>query len=69
MARDDGATARARASELLSEEMAAGSDDPLSQAKVILEDSAQRQPDRIAAPGTALQRRRSDSTVEVVDPH
>jgi hypothetical protein len=66
MARDDGARAQARASELLPEEKAAGSDDPLNQAKAILDESEQRQGDRNAAPGAALEHRRSEDTVEPV---
>jgi hypothetical protein len=57
---------RSRA-ELLDEEREAGSDDPIAQARAILEDSEVRTLDREAAPGTTLEQRTSDSTVEPVD--
>lgn len=56
--------ARARAENLLPEERAAGSDDPEGQAASILSESDTRQEDRDAAPGTVLEHRRSEETVE-----
>ena len=50
--------------ELTEEEQAAGSDDPVEQARLILEDSDLRQADRNASPGTVLEHRTSDETVE-----
>jgi hypothetical protein len=50
--------------ELTGEEQAAGSDDPVEQARLILEDSDIRQADRDASPGTVLEHRTSDETVE-----
>jgi hypothetical protein len=61
MAEDE--RAKARASEQLPEEKAAGSDDPMRQAEVILEESEERQADRNAAPGSTLEHRRSEETV------
>jgi hypothetical protein len=54
--------------ELLPEEKVAGSDDPDEQARVILEDSDARQADRNAAPGTVLERRASEETVDPPEP-
>lgn len=54
-------------SELLPEEKAAGSDDPAAQARAILEDSEARAADREAAPGTVVEHRRSEETVEPLD--
>ena len=53
-----------RRAELVPEEQAAGSDDPERQAEVILEDSDARQADRDAAPGTVVEHRKSEDTVE-----
>ena len=50
--------------ELTGEEQAAGSADPVEQARLILEDSDVRQTDRDASPGTILEHRTSDETVE-----
>ena len=50
--------------DLLPEEEAAGSDDPDSQAAAILEDSEVRKADRDAAPGTHLEKRTSEETVD-----
>ncbi|MFC7532628.1 hypothetical protein [Actinoplanes sp. GCM10030250] len=52
-----------RASDLLPEETAGGSDDPRAQAEAILADSDERQDDPGAAPDSFLERRRSDETV------
>ena len=49
-----------RAAHLLPEEDAAGSDAPLEQAKVILEDSDARSEDREAAPDSVVEHRTSD---------
>ena len=59
--------ARARAKNLLPEEQSAGSDDPEGQAESILSESDKRQQDRGAAPGTVLEHRRSEETVEPAD--
>ena len=56
---------RHRADELLPEERAAGSDDPLGQAAAILADSDEREYDPDAAPDTMLERRTS---AEATDP-
>jgi hypothetical protein len=55
-----------RASELLPEEQAAGSDDPEAQAEAILAESDERTTDRDAAPDTVLEHRTSDEVA--VDP-
>jgi hypothetical protein len=54
----------ARRAELLDEERVAGTDDPVAQAQVILEDSETRTLDRGAAPGGVAEHRRSEDTVE-----
>ncbi|HET6484451.1 MAG TPA: hypothetical protein VFG35_31025 [Actinoplanes sp.] len=51
-----------RAAELLPEERAAGSADPLAQAEAILAESDAREDDPEAAPDSFLERRRSDET-------
>jgi hypothetical protein len=56
-----------RRAELLAEEETAGSDDPVTQARVILEESEERILDRTAAPGTYLEQRTSDETVPPPD--
>ena len=56
---------RHRADELLPEELAAGSDDPLAQAAAILADSDEREYDPEAAPDTVLEHRTS---AEATDP-
>jgi hypothetical protein len=50
----------ARRARLLPEEEAAGSDDPRAQAEAILAESEQRIASRHAAPGSFVERRRSD---------
>lgn len=50
--------------QLTEEEQVAGSDDAVEQARLILEDSDERQADRNASPGTVLEHRTSDETVE-----
>ena len=62
---DDGRVARR--AHLTPEERRAGSDDPETQARTILEDSEMRSLDRSAAPGTVVEHRRSEDTVEPVD--
>jgi len=62
---DDGRVA-SRA-HLTPEERQAGSDDPEAQARAILEDSEMRSLDRSAAPGTVVEHRRSEDTVEPLD--
>jgi hypothetical protein len=54
----------ARRAHLTPEERHAGSDDPQAQARAILEDSEMRSLDRSAAPGTVVEHRRSEDTVE-----
>ena len=49
--------------ELTAEEQQAGSDDPVAQARAILEDSEERTLDRDASPGTFLESRQSEDTV------
>jgi hypothetical protein len=53
--------------ELTAEEREAGSDDPVTQARVILEDSEERVAGRDAAPGSFVERRTSEETVEPVE--
>jgi ssDNA-binding replication factor A large subunit len=53
--------------ELTADEKEAGSDDPLDQARLILEDSEERKVDRDAAPGSFVEHRRSDDTVEPLE--
>jgi hypothetical protein len=53
-----------RRADLLPEEEAAGSDDPEAQAAEILADSDARTEDREAAPGSVVEHRRSEDTVE-----
>jgi len=54
--------------ELNADEREAGSDDPVAQARVILEDSEARVEDRDAAPGSFVEHRTSDETVEPLEP-
>ena len=60
---DDDPRAASRA-DLLPEEEAAGSDDPSAQAAAILDESDERTLDRDAAPGSWVEHRSSDETVE-----
>ena len=57
----------ARRAELTAEERQVGSDDPEAQARTILEDSEMRSLDRSAAPGSVVEHRRSEDTVEPLD--
>jgi hypothetical protein len=50
--------------ELLPEEAKAGSDDPEAQAAAVLADSEARSLDRDAAPGTVVEHRKSEDTVD-----
>jgi hypothetical protein len=62
---DNGDRVRARADTLLPEEEEAGSDDPMAQAAAILEESDEREDDRIDPPGQPVEHRRSEDTVEL----
>jgi hypothetical protein len=53
--------------ELLAEEKAAGSDDPVAQAKAILDDSEERIASNDAAPGTHLEHRTSEDATPPPD--
>jgi hypothetical protein len=53
---------------LLDEELEAGSADPAAQARAILEDSDARTLDPGAAPGTFLEQRASEDTIDVLEP-
>ncbi len=53
--------------ELNPEEKAAGSDDPVEQARAILEDSDARSADRSAAPGKFVEHRTSEEATEPVE--
>jgi hypothetical protein len=53
-----------RRAELLPEEEQVGSDDPVTQAEAVLEDSEARTRDRDAAPGSTVEHRRSEDTVD-----
>lgn len=59
--------ATSRADKQLPEEKAAGGDNPLRQAEVILDESDQRQEDRNASPSTHLEHRHSEDTVPPTD--
>jgi hypothetical protein len=63
----EGDRAKARADALLSEEAEAGSDDPLAQAEVILEESDAREDDRVDPPGQGVEHRTSADTVDPPD--
>jgi hypothetical protein len=58
---------KARAEALLPEEEAAGSDDPVAQAAAILEESDEREQDRVDPPGQPVEHRRSEDTVDLLD--
>lgn len=53
-----------RRADLLPEEESVGSDDPEAQAAQILAESDERTEDRDAAPGSYVEHRRSEETVE-----
>jgi hypothetical protein len=63
----EGDRAKARADELLTEELEAGSDDPLAQAEAILEESDAREDDRVDPPGQGVEHRTSADTVDPED--
>jgi hypothetical protein len=63
----DGDRAKRRAARLLPEEAVAGSEDPLLQAEVILEESDEREESRDGSPGAPVEHRRSEDTVPPVD--
>lgn len=63
----DGDRARARAARLLPEEAVVGSEDPLRQAEVILEESDEREERRDGSPEADVEHRRSEETVPPVD--
>jgi hypothetical protein len=63
----EGDRAKARADALLSEEVEAGSDDPLAQAEAILEESDEREDDRVDPPGQGVEHRTSAETVDPED--
>ena len=56
---------KARAEALLPEEEEAGSDDPIAQAAAILEDSDEREDDRVDPPGQPVEHRTSEDTVDL----
>lgn len=58
---------RARAASPTAEERAAGIDDPVAQAEVILEESDERQEDRDAAPSSFVEHRTSDEATPPTD--
>jgi hypothetical protein len=60
---DDHDQTESRASHLLPEERAVGSDDPQAQAEAILDESDLRAADREATPDTVLERRTSQDAV------
>ena len=64
---DDQERIKARAEALLPEEEEAGSDDPVAQAAAILEESDEREFDRVDPPGQGVEHRRSEDTVELPD--
>jgi len=64
---DDQDRIKARAEALSPEEEEAGSDDPMAQAAAILEESDERELDRVDPPGQGVEHRRSEDTVELPD--
>ena len=64
---DDQDRIKARAEALTPEEEEAGSDDPMAQAAAILEESDEREFDRVDPPGQGVEHRRSEDTVELPD--
>lgn len=60
--------ARNRAEDAPPEEQRADSDSPVRQSREILEDSDARQEERDAAPGTVVEHRRSEETVDPPSP-
>ena len=64
---DDQDRIKARAEALLPEEEEAGSDDPMAQAAAILEESDEREFDRVDPPGQGVEHRHSEDTVDLPD--
>ena len=64
---DDQDRINARAEALTPEEEEAGSDDPVAQAAAILEESDEREFDRVDPPGQGVEHRRSEDTVDLPD--
>jgi hypothetical protein len=62
---EDDERIRARAEALLPEEEEAGSDDPIAQASAILEESDERERDRVDPPGQGVEHRTSEDTVDL----
>jgi hypothetical protein len=56
---------KARADALFPEETEAGTDDAMAQAAAILEESDERESDRVDPPGQGVEHRRSEDTVEL----
>lgn len=63
-AKPDPDRVRARAADLLPEEIAAGSDDPLAQAEAVLADSDERSETPGAAPDTVLEERTDEDAAD-----
>jgi hypothetical protein len=63
----DAARVRARAEALTAEEVLAGTDDAEAQAAEILQESDEREADRVNPPGPAVEHRRSEDTVDAPD--
>jgi hypothetical protein len=62
---DETERVKARAEALLPEEVEAGTDDATAQAEAILEESDEREADRVDPPGQGVEHRRSEDTVEL----
>ena len=62
---EDNERIKARAEALLPEEEEAGSDDPVAQAAAILEESDEREQDRVDPPGQPVEHRTSEDTVDL----
>ena len=62
---EDDERIKARAEALLPEEEEAGSDDPVAQAAAILEESDERERDRVDPPGQPVEHRTSEDTVDL----
>ena len=60
----DDARVKSRADSLTADEVAAGTDDAEAQAAAILEESDEREGDRVDPPGQGVEHRRSEDTVE-----
>ena len=62
---EDPERVKARADALLPEEIEAGTDDATAQAEAILEESDEREANRVDPPGQGVEHRRSEDTVEL----